>query len=230
MATQFSHNSFLYFKYIIRKGNGTFVSSANLKLQSFFILIPGSPKLPGPPKTFSFILYTYHSQNQRAKRTAKPFRPLIFLFFPFLFSAPAPETTTTFCASSGQPQTCCRQDEQSCKKPSLPYISHLRKTHPPVSVRTQIQPARAVRRRRLIPGKNFSNAEHRLNFRLRGFGIFVSGITGCFFWFLRFRRLWFWRIRLRFLRFGSIRAGRFRLRGFSVCHGNLILRLPVPRI
>lgn len=142
MATQFSHNSFLYFKYIIRKGNGTFVSSANLKLQSFFILIPGSPKLPGPPKTFSFILYTYHSQNQRAKRTAKPFRPLIFLFFPFLFFCARPlETTTTFCASSGQPQTCCRQDEQSCKKPSLPYISHLRKTHPPVSVRPQIQPA-----------------------------------------------------------------------------------------
>ena len=62
MATQFSHNSFLYSKYIIRKGNGTFVSSAYLKLQSFFILIPGSPKLPGPPKTFSVILYTYHSQ------------------------------------------------------------------------------------------------------------------------------------------------------------------------
>ena len=52
MATQFSHNSFLYFKYIIRKGNGTFVSSAYLKLQSFFILIPGSPKLPGPLKHF----------------------------------------------------------------------------------------------------------------------------------------------------------------------------------
>lgn len=81
VATQFSHNSFLYSKYIIRKGNGTFVSSAYLKLQSFFILIPGSPKLPGPPKTFSFILYTYHSQNQRAKRTAKPFRPLIFAYF-----------------------------------------------------------------------------------------------------------------------------------------------------
>ena len=92
MATQFSHNSFLYSKYIIRKGNGTFVSSAYLKLQSFFILIPGSPKLPGPPKTFSFILYTYHSQNQRAKRTAKPFRPLIlffilfFILFCFLYS------------------------------------------------------------------------------------------------------------------------------------------------
>ena len=85
MATQFSHNSFLYFKYIIRKGNGTFVSSAYLKLQSFFILIPGSPKLPGPPKTFSFILYTYHSQNQRAKRTAKPFRPLILFFILFSF-------------------------------------------------------------------------------------------------------------------------------------------------
>lgn len=86
MATQFSHNSFLYFKYIIRKGNGTFVSSAYLKLQSFFILIPGSPKLPGPPKTFSFILYTYHSQNQRAKRTAKPFRPLILFFILFFIS------------------------------------------------------------------------------------------------------------------------------------------------
>ena len=108
MATQFSHNSFLYFKYIIRKGNGTFVSSAYLKLQSFFILIPGSPKLPGPPKTFSFILYTYHSQNQRAKRTAKPFRPLIFLFFPFLFSVPSYETATAFCTGSGQPQSCCR--------------------------------------------------------------------------------------------------------------------------
>lgn len=86
MATQFSHNSFLYSKYIIRKGNGTFVSSAYLKLQSFFILIPGSPKLPGPPKTFSFILYTYHSQNQRTKRTAKPFRPLILFFILFFIS------------------------------------------------------------------------------------------------------------------------------------------------
>ena len=121
MATQFSHNSFLYFKYIIRKGNGTFVSSAYLKLQSFFILIPGSPKLPGPPKTFSFILYTYHSQNQRAKRTAKPFRPLIFLFFPFLFSVPSYETATAFCTGSGQPQLCApktfvKTSQNSCQK------------------------------------------------------------------------------------------------------------------
>ena len=50
MATQFSHNSFLYSKYIIRKGNGTFVSSAYLKLQSFFILIPGAARHRAPLK------------------------------------------------------------------------------------------------------------------------------------------------------------------------------------
>ena len=50
MATQFSHNSFLYSKYIIRKGNGTFVSSAYLKLQSFFILIPGAVRHRAPLK------------------------------------------------------------------------------------------------------------------------------------------------------------------------------------
>ena len=81
MATQFSHNSFLYSKYIIRKGNETFVSSVYLKLQSFFILIPGSPKLPGPPKTFSFILYTYHSQNQKGEKDCQTFSPFDFVFY-----------------------------------------------------------------------------------------------------------------------------------------------------
>ena len=37
-----------------------FVSSGNLKSQSFFILIPDGAIRPAPPITFSF-LYTYHS-------------------------------------------------------------------------------------------------------------------------------------------------------------------------
>ena len=75
MATQFSHNSFLYSKYIIRKGNGTFVSSAYLKLQSFFILIPGNEDCPAPLKTIFFNLYTYHSQADAVKKDSHPFSP-----------------------------------------------------------------------------------------------------------------------------------------------------------
>ena len=142
MATQFSHNSFLYFKYIIRKGNGTFVSSANLKLQSFFILIPGSPKLPGPPKTFSFILYTYHSQNQRAKRTAKPFRPLILLFcfgFSLLFFLPVLiflflHVFSILILPVHSIQTGCRQKKQRTEKAGFPFISQTRKTDLPPAI------------------------------------------------------------------------------------------------
>lgn len=144
MATQFRHNSFLYFKYIIRKGNGTFVSSENLKLQSFFILIPGSPKLPGPPKTFSFILYTYHSQNQRAKRTAKPFRPLILLFcFGFfqLFFLPVLiflflHVFSILILPVHSIQTGCRQQKQCTEKASLSFISQTRKTNLPPAIRS----------------------------------------------------------------------------------------------
>lgn len=49
MATQFSHNSFLYFKYIIRKGNGTFVSSAYLKFTKLFHTHTGQPETARPP-------------------------------------------------------------------------------------------------------------------------------------------------------------------------------------
>lgn len=58
MWTRFRHIYLLYSKYIIRKDNGAFVSSVYLKLQSFFILIPGSFKLPGPPKNY-FLLFVY---------------------------------------------------------------------------------------------------------------------------------------------------------------------------
>ena len=154
MATQFSHNSFLYFKYIIRKGNGTFVSSAYLKLQSFFILIPGSPKLPGPPKTFSFILYTYHSQNQRAKRTAKPFRPLILFFILFyfvLFSVFLP--SVVFFLPHKAPKNAVDITKANTR---LTFSAHLhsRQSDPPQAVRPQIQPSAAIRRRWPVPGKN----------------------------------------------------------------------------
>ena len=80
VATQFGHNSFLYSKYIIRKGNGTFVSSENLKLQSFFILIPDGEEPSGPPKPISF-LYIPTIPNLRKTGTPSDSQPMAFLFF-----------------------------------------------------------------------------------------------------------------------------------------------------
>ncbi len=72
VETHFCHNFGIYYKYVIRKGNGPLFQVDHLKSQSFFILIPAKGNLSRPPlRQFPKIYLPFPMKKGSAK--AEPF-------------------------------------------------------------------------------------------------------------------------------------------------------------